>query len=135
MKAIKYLVAIIIFALSTHIGFAENDGTSPDKISVNVCLKMKSLFPVVPAMADFSDAEIENITTLLTDLSMRLAPKYPMEATFADSDDERDEILLMKSSSRFAPEQPEKADFDDQLTDKELFSPDVPLYAPYSEAL
>ena len=135
MKAIKYLAAIIILVVGTQIGLAANDGNSIGNSPIRITLESKSLFPVVPAMADFSDAEIDNITTLLKDLSMRFAPKYPIEATFADSDVERDEIFLMKSSARFAPEQPEKADFDDQPTDKELFSPKVPLYAPYSETL
>ena len=106
MKTIKYITAIIILALSTQIGFATNDGTSLDKSPVIITLEMKSLFPVVPAMADFSEAEIEHMTNLLRDLSIR-----------------------------FAPEQPEEADFDDQPTEMELFSPEVPEYAPYTEAL
>ena len=106
MKAIKYLTAVIILALTTQIGFAMNDGTSIDNSPVVITLEMKSLFPVIPAIADFSEAEIENMTNLLKDLSMR-----------------------------FSPEQPEEADFADQPTEKELFSPEVPEYAPYTEAL
>ncbi|MBC8314827.1 MAG: hypothetical protein ISR57_05275 [Bacteroidales bacterium] len=77
MKTIKYLAAIIILVVGTQIGLAANDGNSTGSSPIRITLKLMSLFPVIPAMADF----------------------------------------------------------DDQPTDKELFSPTVPLYAPYSEAL
>jgi len=135
MKAIKYLAAVIILALSTQFGFAENDGTSIDKSPVKTTFEVKVLFPVIPAIADFSEAEIERIADLIADLATRFAPENPQEATFIDTDLESDIIFLLKPSKKFAPEYPQEADFDDQPTENELFSPKIPSLAPYSEAL